>query len=285
MSVPSGLDRFPWSEGSAGDLLRQAAAILAREAQRLPLTYPGMPVQPPTAVSSGVPGIGGRVSGDAGRVCPATGVAAPASVGDNDRLRREAHELVAGLLSMFGDSSGQSRGQAPAYGLPGAPAASYPQNLAGHVCPVTKATVPAGIFDLDHLRKQAHAFIETLLITFNDATGEKGLPAEDKVPQLQCEAPVQAGSEARAVLTVGNEEATPSDVALYCTNFIADSGYELPALRVAVSPRRAAIPANSEATFQIRIAVPQQTPAGIYSGLIQAMGTKYVKAVLSVEIL
>ena len=187
---------------------------------------------------------------------------------------------------MFGGSYGHGGGQAPAYGLPGAGAATpgYLQGLAGHVCPITKATVPVGMFDIDQLRKQAHAFIETLLITFNDATGEKGLPAEDKVPQLQCEAPVQAGSEARAILTVGNEEATPSDVALYCTNFIADSGYELPALKIAVSPRRETIPPGGEATFQIRIAVPQQTPAGTYSGLVQAMGTKYVKAVLSVEV-
>ena len=77
---------------------------------------------------------------------------------------------------------------------------------------------------------------------------------------------------------------TPSDVALYCTNFVADSGHVLRALRVAVSPRRATIAPNGEATFQITIAVPQQTPAGTYSGLIQAMGTKYVKAVLSLDV-
>jgi len=45
------------------------------------------------------------------------------------------------------------------------------------------------------------------------------------------------------------------------------------------------IPAKSEAGFEIKIAVPQQTPVGIYSGLIQAMGCRYIKAVLSVEVL
>jgi uncharacterized membrane protein len=45
------------------------------------------------------------------------------------------------------------------------------------------------------------------------------------------------------------------------------------------------IPAHGEATFQIRIAVSQQALPGIYSGLIQAAGSKYVKAVLSLEVL
>jgi hypothetical protein len=56
-------------------------------------------------------------------------------------------------------------------------------------------------------------------------------------------------------------------------------------LRVTVSPRRATVPPQGEASFSIKIAVPQQTPSGTYSGLIQAMGSKYVKAVLSVEVL
>jgi len=191
---------------------------------------------------------------------------------EKDRLRRLAHELVAGLSGMFS----------------GAGAAGY----AGQVCPVTKATVPSsapltvpfGGFDKDKLRKQAHEFIETLLITFNEATGEKGLPAEDRVPQLQCEAPVPAGQEARATLTVDNDEASPSEVSLYCTAFVADSGHEIPALRITVAPRCATIPPRGQQVFQIRIAVPQQTKPGIYSGLIQAMGNKYLKAVLSVEV-
>ena len=135
------------------------------------------------------------------------------------------------------------------------------------------------------MRRRAHEFIETLLITFNQATGEKGLPTEDKVPLLRCAAPVPAGGEARASLLVANEEPTPSEVSLYCTNFVADSGYEIPGLRVHMHPRRTTIPANGQATFEIRIAVLQQTPPGTYSGLVQAMGNKYLKAVLSVEVM
>jgi hypothetical protein len=271
---------YDWSAGSAAGLLSQASAVLAREAGRLPTSL-GSTAQSLPSGAPGVPDLGAVVKDFAGRVCPVTGAAVPLPGADKDRLQRQAHELVAGLLAALG--------QAPGYGAgSGGPMPMSPdvRNVGSGVCPVTKATVPKGpaIFDKDQLRKQAHDFIETLLITFNDTTGERGLPTDDKVPLIQCEAPVQAGGQARAILSVGNEESTPSDVTLYCTNFVADSGHELPALRVAVSPRRATIAPNGEAMFQITIAVPQQTPAGTYSGLIQAMGTKYVKAVLSLDV-
>jgi hypothetical protein len=187
-----------------------------------------------------------------------------ASPGKGD-LQRQAYELLGNLFGALGGGS--------------------PAGLAGRSCPLTGAAAPAGGFDRDRLRTQAHEFIEALLLTFSDATGEKGLPAEDQVPLLWCAAAVQAGGEARATLRVINEEPTPSEVALYCTNFVADCGYEIPSSRVSASPRRMTIAARGEAFFDIRMAVPQQAPTGIYSGLVQAMGTKYVKAVLSVQVL
>lgn len=277
MSVTNGRND-PWqSGGGAEDLLTRAAAVLAREAARLQSPTMARPFETaPLSPGVAAPGAAGLDLSE--RVCPVTGMNVLPPHGGKDDLRRQAHELIAGLLSTFGGYAADQRGGS----APGS-MASGDRSFAAAVCPVTKATVPFA-FDKDRLRKQAHAFIETLLITFNESTGERGLPAEDKVPLLQCEATVQAGSEARAVMTVGNEEPTPSDVALYCTNFVSDSGADIPALRVAVHPRRATIPPKGEATFQLTIAIPQQTPAGTYSGLIQAMGTKYVKAVLSLDV-
>jgi hypothetical protein len=134
--------------------------------------------------------------------------------------------------------------------------------------------------DLDRLRRHAHELIDTLLT----AVSPKG-PSEEQVPMVRCVAPVQAGGEGCATMRVANDEGTPSEVTLYCTNFVADSGCDIPSLRITVSPRSVTVPAKGEAAFEIRIAVPQQTPPGIYSGLIQATGSKYVKAVLSVEVL
>jgi hypothetical protein len=139
--------------------------------------------------------------------------------------------------------------------------------------------------NVDVLRRQAHELIESLLVTFSQTTGEKGAPHQDQVPLLRCAAPVQAGGHGSASMGVANDEDTPSDVSLYCTNFVADSGHEIPSLRVTVSPRRVTIPPRGQAAFAIKIAVSQQTPAGTYSGLIQATGSQYVKAVLLVEVL
>jgi hypothetical protein len=162
--------------------------------------------------------------------------------------------------------------------------------MAGRTCPVTGAALSPSPSDSGRLRQQAHELVETLLAILGQTGGEKVAPYgaatyEDRIPLLRCIAPVQAGAEASATMKVANDESTPSDVTLYCTNFVADSGYEIPSLRVTVSPRRATIPAKGEVGFEIKIAVPQQAPAGLYSGLIQAMGCKYVKAVLSVEVL
>jgi hypothetical protein len=121
--------------------------------------------------------------------------------------------------------------------------------------------------------------------TFADAATGKGGSAEDRIPLIRCDAPVHAGSTAKVTLRVANEEPASSEVTLYCSHLIADCGYEIPALRVAISPRTATIAANGEAPFEIAIAVPQQAPRGVYSGLFQAMGSKYVKAVVSVEVL
>lgn len=102
---------------------------------------------------------------------------------------------------------------------------------------------------------------------------------------LRCLAPVTPGHDGSATLRVANDESAPSEVTLYCSNFVADSGYDIPSVRVTITPRKVTIAPKGETAFEIKIAVPQQTPSGIYSGLIQATGATYVKAVLSVEVM
>lgn len=158
-------------------------------------------------------------------------------------------------------------------GIPGVPSVSnresssaLPQSLPGS--------------NPERLRRQAHEMLETLLEVFSP----KGAPPEDHVPLLRCIAPVAPGEDAFVSFRVANDETTPSNVSLYCTNFVADSGYDIPSTRVSISPRSTTIRPKSEATFEIKIAVPRQTPAGLYSGLIQVSGAQYVKAVVSVQV-
>jgi hypothetical protein len=134
--------------------------------------------------------------------------------------------------------------------------------------------------DIDRLRRQAHDLIETFLAVLSP----KGPPPDDRVPLLRAAAAVSAGNEARVTVKVVNEEDAPARVSLYSTNLVADAGYDIPSMRITCSPRSATIPPRGEAVFEVKIAVPAQAPAGFYSGLVQATGTLYVKAVISVEV-
>ena len=137
----------------------------------------------------------------------------------------------------------------------------------------------------DELRRRAHDLIEALL-SYTTQTGLSGAATyEEQVPLIRCARAVDPGDDAHATMRIANEEATATEVTLYSTNLIADSGYDISSTRITVSPRQALVPPNGEAAVEVRVAVPRQTPTGQYCCLIQASGCKYVKAVLVVDVL
>lgn len=137
----------------------------------------------------------------------------------------------------------------------------------------------------DAVRDRAHELIDALLQTLRDDTSETPARYENMVPLILAAAPVQAGQRASIGMHVTNEEATPIEVSLYCTDFVADGGYTIPSLSVTVSPRQVTIGPRARAEFEVTVAVSMQAPAGEYSGLVQATGSRYVKAVLAFEVL
>jgi hypothetical protein len=148
--------------------------------------------------------------------------------------------------------------------------------------PLRPAPAPGslGPVDPEKLRRQATEFVESLLAAVS------ALPPKrvDQAPLLRCVAPVAAGEVARATFRIANDGGDTNDVSLYCSNFVADNGYDIPSVRITVAPRRASIPPRGEVAFEIAIAVPPQTPRGAYSGLLQATGAQYAKAILTVEV-
>ncbi|HMC95240.1 MAG TPA: hypothetical protein VKO16_10770, partial [Polyangia bacterium] len=120
MAVSSGRNEVPCSGGSAGDLLSQAAAILAREAGRLPLA-PSSALPSYHALAGAPEGAGGTgLSVDPrARACPVTGATMPPLGADSDRLRKQAHELVAGLLTLFAPAPGNGAGPGAPTPIPG----------------------------------------------------------------------------------------------------------------------------------------------------------------------
>jgi hypothetical protein len=134
--------------------------------------------------------------------------------------------------------------------------------------------------DAERLRRYLHDVLDTALAAFSPKAGL----LEDRAVVVRGSAPVQAGEEARVTLRVANEDPADTKVNLYSSNFVADNGGELSSSYVVFTPRTATIAAKSEAMFELRVRVPRQALPGVYSGLIQASGSKYLKAIVSIEV-
>lgn len=175
-------------------------------------------------------------------------------------------------------------------GSPGQPLAPTPPELPPLASDAASAPMDAlsallAGANVDELRRRASDFLEALLASLAQGKPAPASAYDDRVPLIRSVAPVRAGATSTVMLQVANEEASVSEVSLYASNFVADSGYELPSLLISVAPRKATLPAGGEATFEIKLAVPAQAPPGLYSGLVQATGCKYVKAVVMFEVL
>ncbi len=168
--------------------------------------------------------------------------------------------------------------------LPKSPFAPDGATLPADIPLPTQAVTRAPVKQ-DDVRDRAHELIDALLQTLRDDGAEKPARYENMVPLIRAAAPVQAGQRACIGMHVTNEDTTPIEVSLYCTDFVTDGGYVIPSLLVTASPRQVTIAPRTRAEFEVTVAVSEQTPAGEYSGLVQAMGCRYVKAVLAFEVL
>lgn len=142
---------------------------------------------------------------------------------------------------------------------------------------------PLGAADLQQQTRDLVQGIFSVLAAERGVTGETSSHSL-QVPLIACAAVVEPGTEAMAIFRIANEEAGTAEIALYTTNFVADTGYEIPSIAARVSPRKATVAPGGEQSFEVRIAVPSQTPAGMYSGLVQATNSRYVKAVIAFDV-
>lgn len=117
------------------------------------------------------------------------------------------------------------------------------------------------------------------------SNGSAGVSSGQAAIGLIVGRPVAAGEVARFELLLTNDAEASRQVALYASNLIGDLGYEIPSWRVSFSPRGVALGALSSMTFEVAVEVPQQTPAGRYSALLQAFGVRGFRAVLELDVL
>jgi len=105
------------------------------------------------------------------------------------------------------------------------------------------------------------------------------------LPTLTLPAPVPPGGSSEATLTVENETESPTVAFEFQnTDLVDDVGNRIPADRITFSRQSMSIAAHETERIAVRINVPDGTPAGRYSGLVQASRMDHVRAILLVEI-
>lgn len=104
------------------------------------------------------------------------------------------------------------------------------------------------------------------------ATGAAAGGAARTAPVLMAHAPrpATAGDVAHVPLILENGGSQTRECALCVTDLIGVSGHRIPAAHARVSPSPARIPAAGAAEVRVEIRVPSATPAGSYTGLVQA---------------
>jgi hypothetical protein len=111
----------------------------------------------------------------------------------------------------------------------------------------------------------------------NTGTGES-------VDVLRSPQGVMAGNAARLSLHVENDDAESDKCALFVTDLLGPSGHRIPVSHVRVSPQPLSIPAGGSVAVQIEVRVPSGTPAGDYTGLVQADDGQALRTLIQVRV-
>jgi hypothetical protein len=104
------------------------------------------------------------------------------------------------------------------------------------------------------------------------------------VAQLAAEPPQAPGGAATAVLTLANDDESPVTLAFRATDLLSNDGIAIPAAQVSFTPLEITLAPRARGTVRIRIAVPFGARAGLYAGLVQAVGEDEVRFVISMEV-
>lgn len=106
----------------------------------------------------------------------------------------------------------------------------------------------------------------------------------DDVPLLHAEQRGKAGQAIVVPLPLANDDAS-AGLTLYfhATDLLSVAGDLIPAAQVTFAPARLALAAGAQETVRIQIAVPAGARAGVYAGLVQAVGDP-VRAVITLDI-
>ncbi len=104
------------------------------------------------------------------------------------------------------------------------------------------------------------------------------------VPLILCDGPAKAGETAKVDVTVAKDGPGEGSVTLYSTDFISDTGFQIPSACATFSPRSVSVDGLGSKKSEMRIAIPAQCGRGAYSALVQAMGVARPCAVVVLQV-
>ncbi len=115
--------------------------------------------------------------------------------------------------------------------------------------------------------------------------GSGGSSAGGGIPSLAVSTPVKPGGAVEIPMTLENESSKPTDVFyLLSSDLVNPNGDRISAGQVSFVPEKMIIEPQKSAVITVTVRVPDSTPPGTYSGLLQATKLEQLRAVLSIQI-
>ncbi|MDD5507672.1 MAG: hypothetical protein PHD25_04995 [Bacteroidales bacterium] len=123
------------------------------------------------------------------------------------------------------------------------------------------------------------------MITFTvPGTKTEEAPVSD-VPKLEMPEPMKPGTETEVPMELENKSREVTDVfSMYCTDLISSQGKRIAAGNITFAPDTIKIGPGQTARVTVKVSVPRTTPAGSYSGLVQATNLYQLRAILIIRV-
>ena len=110
-------------------------------------------------------------------------------------------------------------------------------------------------------------------------------PAGDAIQALVAPGTIKAGSAVEIPMTLKNESDSPTETfQFHSSDLVNSDGEHIAAQQIRFMPEKMVIDPQQDAMVTVTISVPQGTPPGTYSGLLQATRMEQLRAVLTVTI-
>jgi len=156
---------------------------------------------------------------------------------------------------------------------------------------------------MQRFRRDAHEAVDILMDVLQGAASALGGMAEravkirsgaaapsermepGKTATVELQQPVKGGQSAEVPLTLANDsDAATPEFSFFATDFVSASGERIPAASATFNPPSLVIAPHAAEKVTVTVRVPEGTPAGVYSGLLQANKLGQLRAVLILKV-